>query len=237
MIRNNYCDREAYWVGRAGLLNAIRPNRQLTPTGVQPGQLIMQLPNGDQRAIDVFISEGPRFEPSQVGVWDEWAFAEILRFTAYDPVIYDPVQQSTTFTADAELVFPITFPITFGSLAMTTNVAYSGTWLEYPVFVVTGPITGIVITNLTTGESITLNYAVPGGVSVTIDLSYGAKTVVDSLGNNLIGSVSPASDLGTWHLAPDPEAPGGVNQVEVTGTGVSGASSVVMTWYTRYFGL
>ena len=237
LIRQNFCDREDYWSGRAALLNAIRPNRQLTPTGVLPGRLTRYLPNGDKRALDVYISDGPRFEGAEIGQWQEHSFQEVLRFTAYNPVVYDPTAQSTAFIPDAQLVFPITFPITFGSLAATTNVTYPGTWQEYPVFVVTGPVTGLIITNLTTGESITLNYAVPAGVSVTIDLSYGAKTVIDSLGNNLIGSVSPASDLGTWHLAPDPEAPGGVNQIEVTGTGVSGASSVVMSWYSRYFGI
>lgn len=236
LVRNQACDRNGYWTQRAALLNGLRPNRQLTPTGVQPGQLKFRYANGTQRAFDVFLTEGPRFEPRQPSRWDEWAFQEVLRFTAFNPVAYNPGGHATSFLIPLQLVFPITFPIVFGGLNDTEIITYTGTWLEYPTITLTGPMDGPVITNLATGEVIALDYNIPAGVTVTITLTYGNKTVTDNLGNNLIGTVTPGSDLATWHLAPDPEAPGGVNPVNVSAGSVGAPADATITWYERYIG-
>jgi hypothetical protein len=237
LIRQQFCGREEYWSGRASLLNAIRPNRQLTPTGTLPGSLRLTLSNGTKRAIDCYIAEGPRFEPRNLSGWDEYAFQEVLRFTAYNPVIYDPGGETVVFGSQDELVFPITFPIVFGSFGGTANVNYVGTWLEYPTLIITGPASDPIVTNVTTGETIALDYDIPAGVAVTITLKYGEKTVTDSLGNNLIGVVTPGSALATFHLAPDPEAPGGINEVMVSASGTNADSSLVISYFTRYFGI
>lgn len=238
LIRQNFCGRPEYWGGRADLLDAIRPNRQLLPTSTIPGTLRQTLPNGSRRSISVFIQEGPRFEPDSVGVWDSWSFQEVLRFTAYNPVWYDPAIKSATFAPSlTDLVFPITFPITFGALDTTQNVAYAGTWPEFPTFELTGPMTAPLIENLTTGEFIHLAYDVPAGDMVTIALTYGTKTVTDSNSANLVGTVTTDSDLANFHLAPDPEAMGGVNIIRISGGSVSAASGAVMRWYTRYIGI
>jgi len=236
LIRQDYCSRDAYWTGRASILNAIRPNRQTVPTAVNPGSLERVLPDGSRRRLDVFIAEGPRFEPSQIGKWDEWAFQEVLRFIAHNPVIYDPDVQTVTFVSGSELVFPITFPIIFSSILDTGTAQYDGTWEEYPTIIITGPITGPAIENVTTGEVIALDYAVPAGRVVTISLN-GDKTVVDDTGVNLIGTVIPTSDLATFHLAPDPEAPLGANVLNAYGSGTSVATSIAVNFYNRYFGL
>lgn len=256
LIRQQFCNREAYWSGRASLLDAIRPNRQATPGGVLPGTLRFTLPTGARRALDCYIQEGPRFEPRQQGVWDEWAFQEVLRFIAYNPVLYDPTVQTTTFqegsgsfgstfpamfpiplSGQTEFVFPIIFPIVFEKLDMTSDVTYTGTWLEYPTITLIGPLLNPVIVNETTGETIALTYSIPDGVTVTINLAAGNKSVMDSTGANLIGVVTPDSDLGTWHLASDPEAPGGINTIHVEGTDINVDSAIVLTWHARYIGI
>lgn len=238
LIRQGYCNRPEYWSGRAGLLDAIRPNRQLIPTSTIPGTLRKTLPDGSRRSFDVFIAEGPRFEPRSVGVWDEFALQEVLRFIAYNPVAYDPAPKSATFAPSLiDLVFPITFPITFGALDVTASVAYVGTWPEYPAFELTGPMVAPLIENLTTGEFIQLAYDIPAGDVVTVALSYGAKQVTDSNSVNLIGTVTTDSDLATFHLAPDPEASGGVNLIRISGGAVSAPSGAVMRWYTRFIGI
>lgn len=237
LIRQQFCGRSEYWSGRAGLLDAIRPNRQVLFTAAQPGVLRKTLPDGSRRSLEVFITQGPRFEPRSAGIWDEFAFQEVLRFTAYNPVWYDPTQKSSSFTPDNALVFPITFPITFGALDDTNNIAYAGTWFEYPTIELTGPMLSPRIENLTTGEVIQLTYEIPAGDVVTIELAYGSKTVTDSNSVNLIGTVTTDSDLADFHLAPDPEAPGGVNQVQITAGGISAASGAVVSWYNRYIGI
>lgn len=231
--------RQDYWDMRADMLNYLRPNRQAANT-LAPGQLRKIMPDGTTRDLDVLIQSGPGFE-GRGADWEEWSVQELLRFTAFDPVFYDPTQQSLTFilAATNNLVFPITFPIQFGGsvLDYVQTVTYAGTWLSYPSIILTGPLNTAIVENQTTGESITFTYNIPAGRVVTIDLAYGAKTVADDLGTNLIGNIDPASDLATFHLAPDPEAAGGVNTLHLTASGLTGDSGISLIWYARYIGI
>ena len=241
LIRQAFCDRDEWWDGRAALLNEIRPNRQTISTAVVPGRLQRCLPDGTLRAIEVFISDGPRFEQRVVNTWDEWAFQEVLRFIAHDPVIFDPTRNDVNFTIvlDSELVFPITFPIEFGpgEVDDTLNINYVGTWESLPIIVITGPIEEPRIDNLTTGEKLEFSIDIDPGQVVTIDLSYGSKTVVDQAGNNLIGGLTADSDLATFHIAPDPEAPLGVNQMRLQGMHATGVTDIEIRYFDRYFGI
>lgn len=253
LIRQQFCSREEYWTGRAALINAIRPNRQLTVGAVSSGTLRLTLPNGVLRSLDCYIESGPRFEPRRSSSWDEWAFQEVLRFIAYNPVLYDPADHFVTFSEGSvaffpasfpipmdtppELVFPIEFPITFFKIDRDANVVYTGTWIEYPVITLTGPLLNPIITNETTGEVLELSYEVPAGVVVTIDLAPGRKTVIDSTGANLVGVMTPESDLGTWHMEPAPVAPGGINTVHAEASAIDLLSSIDIRWKARYIGI
>lgn len=236
IVRHHHCTRAEYWTARNTLLNILRPSRQVQGF-VNPGRIRKRLSNGEIRDLDVFIAEGPGFAARSITQWDELAFTEVLRFIAHNPVWYHPIQQSLDFSPDAELTFPITFPIVFGSLNTLSNLVYTGTWEEYPEIIINGPITSPTITNTTLGLSIALSATLLVGESITIDLSYGNKTVTKSDGTNLIGTVSASSDLATFKLAPAPTAPSGVNQIEVTGSGVSGDTSIEINWYRRFIGI
>ncbi len=240
LIRQEFCSRTAWWAGRATLLDDIRPNRQLTATATLPGQLRLVETDGTVRDLNVFISEGPRFEPRIPTQWDEHAVQEVLRFIAHDPVAFDPTQVTAAVSLGvaANLVFPITFPIQFGSglVDSTLNINYQGTWLELPVITIVGPIEDFRIDNNATGEHVELTVDIGAGRTVTIDLREGFKTVVDDLGNNLIGTVTSDSDLATFHLAPDPEATDGLNVIRVRGTNPTGGTSVTLAYFNRYFG-
>ncbi len=241
LIRENFCDRDDWWNGRTTLLDDLRPNRQLTSTASVPGVLRFIRTDGTIRDINVFIDAGPRFEPAEAGVWDEWSFQEILRFIAHNPIFFDPTQATLTFAIvlDTDLVFPITFPIQFGSgeVDLTSNITYTGSWEEFPIIVITGPLADFRLDNVTTGEFLALGSDIAPGRTVTIDLRSGFKTVTDDLGNNLIGSVTPDSDLGTFHIAADPEATNGVNVMRLRGNQPTGATSVVINFFTRYVGI
>lgn len=242
LIRQQFCNRDDWWGGRALLLNAIRPNRQLIPTAIEPGQLRRIQSDGAIRDLNVYIQQGPRFEPRERTRWDEWAFQEVLRFIAYDPVVFDPIEVEEVLGLETlfNLVFPINFPIVFGANRIddTVDVTYPGTWEAYPIIIVTGPMNDFKIVNNTTGEEIEITFDIALGDTITIDLSYGAKTVVDASGTNRIGTVTAESDLATFHIAPDPEAPGGINSLTVTGTGSTpGITQVQVRYFTRYFGI
>ncbi len=247
LIRQGFINRRAWWAGRAALLDEIRPNRQATPSASVPGQLRLVQTDGTTRELDVFIQEGPRFEPRVPEQWDEHAFQEALRFIAHNPIAFDPSQVTVGFTIAlaADLVFPITFDdavatddIIFGSGEQTDTqvINYLGTWEEYPVLTITGLAEKFRIDNLTTGEKIEFTSDIANGRTVTVDLRYGFKTVVDDLGNNLIGVVTSDSDLATWHLAPDPEATLGANSIRVSAINPNGSYSVSIEYFDRYFG-
>jgi len=148
-------------------------------------------------------------------------------------------------TAAAQIAqSPNALGITFGSatLAESFVVNYEGTWNSFPVLEVTGPWDNFTITNAATLETLDFGYNIDGGETVTFDLSYGVKTVLNQNGTNLIGSLSTDSDLATFHLTPDAEvtantANDGLNPILVTGTNLDEDSALILKWYTRYIGI
>lgn len=229
-----------YWEARSELLNFFRPNRTLG--GVfSNGTLRKQLPTGDIRDIDVTIERGPTFSIPRS---DQIApsILDTFRFIAADPTFYDPTVNSETWVLSTtdELIFSATFPILFwiGGVDQSINVTYIGTWRAYPEIVIDGPFSGFTITNVSTGEFIKLEYNINAGEQVTISLEYGNKTVISSIYGNIIGSVSADSDLAEFHLAPDPEVVGGINNISLYGSDVVvGVTDVVLNYYTRFIGI
>lgn len=239
LFRADGCSREEYWANRAELLNILRINRSTQITGV----LRYNLPDGSVRDIDVVCDAGPAFESRSLTDWDEWAFTETLRFYAPDPTFYDPTLVTVNWSLSnplSELDFPITFPIQFGSSVLTgqtKDVTYAGTWGAYPQIVITGPLSGFALENTTIGTKLALNYAVRKNETVTITTEPNNKTVTSSLGTNLRGAVTKDSDLTTFHIEPDPQAPSGVNHLTIAGASATSSTGVVLTYYTRYIGI
>ncbi len=234
-------DRTQYWDKRSELLDAIRPNRQVVGQ-FNPGTLRKILPDRSKRDICVFINDGPSFQGSQQGRWDEWAYQEALQFIAHDPTVFDPDMNSQNLTLDSfaqDIEFPFTFPVTFlsNSLAVSDNITYTGTWLSYPTIFLTGPMRNPIFRNNTTGEKIEFNLTLAANRVVTVSLQYGNKTVEDDLGNNLIGTITTDSDLASFHLEPAPGAPLGVNGFGVSASEITSASKMSLQWFTRYIGI
>ena len=235
-------DRHRYWDKRADIMNLLRPNRQ-SAGSFALGTLRKYMIDGTLRDIDVMIEQGPRFNSMDLNKWDEFGFMETLRFIAPDPTFYDPALDTLTWSlgiVQVELEFPITFPIEFSESLIqgeTNTITYVGTWLSYPEIIITGPISGFNIENTDTGEFIQLNYAIQAGEIVTISLDYGNKTVESDIQGNIIGVVSTDSDLATFHIAPDPVAPDGVNNLEVNGASADNDTQIVLNYLTRYIGI
>lgn len=243
VFRWNARNRQGLWDERATLLNAIRPNR--INVGSVPTKCVLRkiFPDYSMRDIDVLIAEGPGFLAT--GSWDEFSFEEPIRFIAHDPTFYDPttVEVTASMQALSELSVPISVPFHFGpgTQSLASNIVYTGTWLTYPVITITGPVTAVIIQNTTTGEEIQFTKQLAGGQRAVIDTRFGYKTVVDpdlatdDPDYNLIGYVQ--GDLGTFHLDPDPQAPGGINAIQIYMTATSPDGSVVFAYNTRYFGI
>jgi len=160
-----------------------------------------------------------------------------------NPSFYDPVGVHVVFAiaggGDAWAV-PMAIPWPIGSSAIDSMqpVAYVGTWRTYPVITVSGPLNSCIITNLDTDEKLDFTgLNLPVAEQRVIDLRYARKTVVDELGADALPDLTTDSDLTTWHLAAAPDAPGGVNDVRVTGTAATANTDVRIEYLNRYISL
>lgn len=247
VIKWSECSRQEYYDLRRFLLEAVRPNRSTVGGRFAPVKLRKRFPVGTGGPASLYlqavIDTGPAFVARNLQRWEEHTFNETLRFIAHDPLWIDDTLRSvqSIFTQAQELKFPITFDadhIIFGGgvLDQDLNCITLGSWAVFPTIVLTGPMTDPTITNNTTGESIELDTIIGAGQTVTFDLRYGFKTVVDNTGANLIGSITPESDLADFHLECDPGATGGLNIVNVQASGLSQASQFFLSWQDRYIG-
>jgi len=199
-----------------------------------------EMPDGTIRHADVLYNGGLDLDFDRMSDMKTKAYA--VELVVPDSTWYDPDTQTITYDSQAQtdLVFPITFPIEFGtdSIISGTTLQYNGTWLSYPGIEITGPINNILIENLSTDEKIQLNYNIELGEVVTIDLTYGIKTIVNNSGDNLIGTLSEDSDLATFHIATASEVVDGINDISIVGTSTDTVNTqVVISYRERYIGV
>jgi hypothetical protein len=228
------CDRQTFWDNRHALHEFLRPNRN------GPLTFTLRTPNGDLRSIVVRADPGLVFPPVEQ---NNWNLRESLDFIAFSPTFFDAVQTVTALssTTQQQLIFPITFPITFGTsdvFLTTGNITYPGTWKTYPTITLTGPYTRAQIQNVTLGINIMLSVAIAAGESRIIDLTPGSQSIVDGSGNNKFSDLGAGSDLVDFAIYPDPEVAGGVQVITVQLVdGVGGISTATLSYFSRYFAL
>lgn|SRR5574341_103702 len=242
------CSRNEYWENRIGLINALRLNRT-NVNNPTPGNLRWYRSDGQIRQLDVFVTQGPDFDPETAR--NSFAFRETLEFTAHNPIIYNPTQKQSIFTGLGctilqQLQFPFSFDLSNiifgGNVCNATNqrtINYLGNWQEYPLITVVGPADNFRITHDQIGTLIDLDYSIPAGESVVFDLRYGRKTV--TLGSNpkisLLGYISTNSDLGTFAIESDPIVVNGINSFTVSIDNGTPATQIRMNYYDRYVGI
>lgn len=235
---NGYCP-DDLWGRHGTLIDYFRENR-VDPLDTEPHQLVLHFTENSvykSRALDVFFTDGMVFSPPREGQWDNFSVTEELTFTAFNPLVYDPTQITATIsTLTEQLVLPMTFPFILGAYQGTTNIVYGGTWEEFPVIEIAGPAKNVSIFNLTTDRRLDYTGEILGGDTLTIDLRWGYKTVVDVCGNELIQHLF--GDIGAFSLQCDPLVSGGTNQVKVTTESYDPAfTRVHFKYYTRYRGV
>lgn len=228
------CDRQTYWDNRAELLNWLRPNRN------GPLTLTIRTPNGDLRSITVRANPGPGFPPAAQN--NNFALDMPIEVIAFSPLWYDSAATVLVMSASAQtnLVFPITFPISFGTAFQQFSsglITYTGTWVEYPIITLTGPYSSAIITNEATGVSIFMSVPIGAGEQRIIDLTPGAQSITDANGANRFSDLGPASNLVNFNLRPAPEVPGGVQTITITMPGGDANSAATLTYRQRYFGI
>ena len=204
------------------------------------GTLTITRPDGTQRAIATKILGGLSLD---VDSKSGYGVKTIVQMRADDPTWYNPTQ--TTIAGTSAIVgtptpIPRVYPVTYGAsgtINVNTSVTYSGTWNAYPNIVAVGPLNSLIIQNTSTGDIITLTANIAAGTTYIFDLRYGFKTVVDQLGANVLANISATSNLATFNLAPMPQVVGGINNISITATGGTSASSVTLTYNDRFIGV
>lgn len=219
---------------RRTAIKIFKPTRSLIPI-----QLLFNLPNGESYQIDSFFAGQMGMSSSQRKGFTQ-DFVVTLRCP--DPLFYSPSIQTVRFGVGGTatgMTVPLTVPFGVGSstLAATRSVTYDGDWDENPYIRIQGPIVNPKITNSTTGEVLDFTgYSLTSTEYIEIDTRYNFKTVVDQAGVNRLDKLTDASDLATFHLASDPDAPGGVNSITATGTGINNVTEIFFQYRDRYIG-
>lgn len=256
------CTREEYWSMRARLIDNLRPNRWTGGPWArpEPGTLRKILPGGaDYRDLFVFLDrlEIPAEEPTEVDV-GRINFMATVEWRCADPLYYGPSSMASVGLAAAgglrfpacfwlAAVRPATWPTPmppyptnrwlFGGQAYYGSVVLTnpGTWHAWPIVTATGPVTYLSVSNTTTNESISFVGSVPGGTTLTIDLSYGQKRAYDSNGIDYSGYLD--GDVGEFHIACAPEAAGGQNLLNLTIAGGDAATVLTVAFRPPYIGI
>jgi hypothetical protein len=121
-------------------------------------------------------------------------------------------------------ILPVTSSHGTGGTVTMTN---SGSTDTHPTLTLTGPLTNPYVQNRTTGYAFQLDYTIPGGVSVVIDM-YG-RTVVYGGNTNFIQYVDP---LSTWWTLIE-----GDNTISLTTASASDTGYMSLTAYSAVQGL
>jgi len=204
------------------------------------GKIIVEYPDGRQRWITTRVLGGLDFNmETSAG----YSIRAVVKLRCSDPTWYDPTGYTLPLVtiSGTSTVYPKIYPTTYGTTLIdgSFTINYLGTWLSYPIITVTGPVTNFSITNTSSGQNITL---VPGTViaaatTLRFDLRYGFKTVTDQAGVNRIGLIDSTSELAQFAIFPAPDVPNGINNLVVSGTGTTIASSVYLSYFDRFVGI
>lgn len=233
IVHNGRGTRGDYWDNRKKLLDFMRPNY------ARATKLVIVNADGEQRAIDVRAEPGASFEPSNDA---SFVINQTVQLIAHNPFWYNPSisQPAISSSVDDHLVYPITFPIEFGSsgtLYTTGDLAYSGTWRTYPKITINGAYSQATITNTGTGIELQLINSISSGEQRVIEFDPEiGRGVVDGSGLNKMSDLSISSNLVDFYIVPWSELTS-TQKIEVSLTSTNGTSSVSVEYYTRYYGI
>jgi hypothetical protein len=165
----------------------------------------------------------------------------VIQLRAEDPTWYDNNFYETPLTfpvLGTPTPYPKPYEVPYGSAGIGGIITVNniGTWINYPVLTAFGPLTNLTITD-GLGHVISFDTTIPAGTYVSINLKYGAKTIIDQDGVNRFAWLDINSDLINWAIYPSPYVYAGYNTISVSATGTDSASSVTMNWNPRYIGV
>lgn len=160
---------------------AVNLLRTITATEEAPDEdpLVIQL-SGQKWLANVRVDR--RALPIDIA-YNAQASRGAIEWIATDPRLYSVALQSATidlpFPGTGGLVFPLVFPLKFGTGTSGGNLALqnTGTITTWPTWTITGPVTGPIITNVGTGEVLQFDPTFTIASGQTLIINTDAKTV------------------------------------------------------------
>lgn len=215
---------------RNALLQVFKP-------GNDTFQIIVTFGVANNRVIDVKSVGGLTMDTDA----KDFTVRGVIQLRAADPVWSDRYVTAVNLTATVfgtPTPYPKPYPVPYGagSVNNIVTVNYLGSWATYPTIQCTGPATDLTIVD-GLGHLIVFDSIIPAGQTWTIDLAYGAKTVIDQNGVNQFGALNINSDIVNWGIFPDPTVLDGVNTISVSATDTTTATMVTMYYSSRYIGV
>jgi len=213
-------------VSRADFLQRKRNLRRSLNPKLGSGTLTVTETDGTSRSIPARYQSGAEGDESvDSGGMRSQVLA--LTFTCPSPFwLGEPVHQEFQ-VAQTGAFFPL-LPLRLGDSQVLGDVVITndGDDVAYPVWTVKGPATSVVLTNVTTGASLTLNHSLGTGDTAVIDTRERVQTVLLNGSTNLWPNIASGSSL--WGLEPSD------NEVALTLAGATGDSLMSLDFQPRY---
>jgi hypothetical protein len=190
----------------------------------QVGVLRVERPDSSAREISCYYAGGMEGEAGEGWLWAKDAV------TLFCPDGYwrdvDPITITQSYVPGVN--FLSGFPQVSAGLALgESQIDNPGDVDAWPTWTLTGPMTALAATNVTTGYSFSLTYGLSAGEQITITTD--RPTVRGPAGQNLVTALNwPSAYL--WSLTPD------VNDVIFNVSGGDVGTQVELTFHPRYEG-
>lgn len=194
------------------------------------GKLKVFSPDGSQRELYCRYTKGLEGNEGRDSKGYNWATV-VLVFRAFDPFWYDAASIVQTFKLNENpgTFFPI-LPLRLASSTVFADITIDNTGdvKTWPEWIVSGPGENIVLKNLSTSETLSLDISLETGETITIDTSPYKKTVTKSDGTNLFYTISDDSSL--WALTE------GNNSIQIQMANATSDSSIQLSYRNCYWG-
>lgn len=160
------------------------------------------------------------------GLLKEWQ----VQLVAHDPLVYSDAESAQDTTGlqpgEGSLSLPFVLPFSVGDVASggTATVVNAGTVPTPPTVRIYGQATSPAVTNLTTGETLSLiGLSLSSGDYAEVDMAAETVTLNGDAGTSLVGSVDvPRSTF--WRLEPGP------NEIQLTATQFAAGAKATAVW-------